>query len=341
MRRFLTGLLISLLFVVVSLGLPLLSLSRVVTSRHTITDIATSPALYQLIKDNILAIPAQEAGLDEDVAAESTSFDPHTLKPVIERYLTQDFYQRATTSMLNGIYDWLDGITERPQFEVRISDNPAEFKNFILDAFMARYQTLPLCGPDTVFTTDYNALEADCRVTTISDAQVRAAVESKLGEAELNQLFNSATISSDQFFKDFNPADAANIQRVYRLLKLLNWLLLVAIVLLSLLIGLSVWDRNRSLKTVGKALLVPGVLALIGGLIARLVQGVIIKGLTPATGQQGVGDLANQAVKQLFIQINNRWLAYSGILVLLSIALIISQKLLNQPSRFNLDIKPG
>ncbi len=330
-RRLITGFLVSLLFVVITLGVPLWALSSVATSREAMRQIVLNPATFRLIKNSALTLPLGEVGVDQQTAAEAEDVSSASIEPLIDRYFTEDFHGRLVTGVIDGIYDWLEGKTTRPEFEVRISDNPAEFKQVAVDGFVTRYQTLPACAPGTVFATEYNALEADCRVSSISVGQVRTAVEQQLSDSQLQTLFASATISSEEFLKNLNSTDLQQIQRIYRTLKLSQLLIIGAILTLGSLISLSVFDRHKGFTTLGKAILVPSLLAGLLGLVFRFFQPAIVSNLTPDPGGgAAVVNVARELANSFLIQINNRWLLISGILIGLAIGLLAFQHWLNR-----------
>ena len=340
-RRLGAGLLVSLLFVVIAIGLPLLALASVATDRQAIIEVASSPSAYQLIKSGALSLPLGEAGVEQETAAEAEAINPQSIKPIIDRYFSPDFHQRLVAGVVNGLYDWLEGKTDHPQFAVKISDNPAEFKQLAVEGFVSRYQALPECTPGTVFATEYNALEADCRVSSISAEQLKTAIEQQLDKAGLDRLFASATISSDEFLQDTSQADLKRLKTVHDTLQISKLLIAVAIIMLSGLIFWAVPGTAKGLKTLGKALLVPSSLVLIVGGLVRFLQPAIVANLAPTGDSAALSQLAHELATGFLAQVNNRWLLYSLILIAISAGLLFTQRLFKHPTANSNSLTPN
>lgn len=111
---------------------------------------------------------------------------------------------------------------------------------------------------------------------------------------------------------------------------------------LVLLVFLVTFNRHKAFKTVGLTLLLPAGMVLIGTLASWLLRFTIINALTPkATSEtQTQVDLLQELLQKIFSRIELKLLLYSLIIVVLGIACLIVQRLINKKQPQPAVVKP-
>ncbi|MBI4101171.1 hypothetical protein HY441_01700 [Candidatus Microgenomates bacterium] len=342
-QKIIIGLLALAIFLSITILLPLAATAQTITSRNSVKDLLVSRPIYDLLVKAVDNLPLNEVGAEGEVSeAQDTGFDPEALKQIIDKYFTYEFYQRAASQVVEAVFDWLDGKTDQPTFEIVVVEDQAAFQQFIIDVFVSRYSGLPACASDFELPPNFDPLSADCRPSQVGAEDVRRSLNEQLKSAELDQLFNQATISSQDLLADMDPGSTAQARFFYQLGKKLPLLSGLVIIGLVLLVFLVTFNRHKAFKTVGLTLLLPAGMVLIGTLASWLLRFTIINALTPkATSEtQTQVDLLQELSQKIFSRIELKLLLYSLIIVVLGIACLIVQRLINKKQPQPAVVKP-
>lgn len=325
--RIITVPLLSLiLFSAIMFGIPAAASSQVITNREEMKLLLGKKSVFESVSATLKTAADQSNATDEPGVSDGA--DQVALNRVVDHYLTVETYNRAVNSIVDGTYDFLDGKTTQPTFSVPLTDNKAEFQAFVQNVFIERFNSLPVCPAGSVDAT-YNPLEASCRPANYSSAQVSAFINDASSQPDFQQLYDNASINSEQIFNGAN-SNAAAQQQNWRLFKNLPWIIALIIVLAAGLLGLVFYSRRKSFKAVGWALLVPAGLGFITALIARQSFEPAIKYVVKQIQDAGpLKSLLDDLVGTVFKAINSRILLYSGIILIIAISLLITSRLLN------------
>lgn len=341
-RRLLIGFLASLLAIVIIVGVPLAATTPTLTNRDKLSNLVGDPAVFNTLKETIVTAQLPTDNKDPEQALKSAT-DQALLKSLVERYFTPDLWQRLTTEVPNGVFDWLDGKTVGIEFTVPISTDKEEFRNFITDAFMAKYKGLPVCGPGEVPSADL--MSASCQVP-LTDEQLHEGIVAKLQGPEFDQLFNQATVSSSNFADDLDPTATSNIRLGYKALKYAPLAVLLKVIILCGLIFL-LSGKRWGFKKVGWALLWPSAIVLLGSVAWFLFDDRILSlALDKLNDSNAVylKDVLDRLLRNLINDINWRRTIYSGVLTALAIGSLVAHHKLNPkaagPSE-ELKVKPN
>lgn len=321
--------LVVILLFLSSVGVVVTALSQTITDRDQIKTAISHRSVYDSLKQvttegTLFDFEDSQNQYDTEQAGSSDA-NREAVQQLVNRYLTVDFYNRATTALVDSFYDWFEGKTAQPQFAIPITQDKNEFKNFIADTFVQRYNSLPPCPQATVIDDSFNPLEATCQVPGINSDQVRALIDEQASQPQFQQLFENATLNSDSLASGINPEDSQNIQNGFAVLKNLSWIFPLLFVVTIGLIMLILFNRNRSFKTVSFTILPPATLVLVFSLIGKsLVENRIRRALDSAPSQHSdpINNLITEVVSVLYAAVNNRILLISGLLVLVSASLL-------------------
>jgi hypothetical protein len=232
-KKFGVGIVCFLIFLLVSGGLLPVAVSRVVTNREQVKVIVSSKSTYDAITKTLI-----KGGLDkaqqDSASSNQQNIDNEALKQIIEKYLGAQSYNRIVTSIVDSTYDWLEGKTDQPKFNISFAANQTEFQQFVTQVFTDRFKSLPPCDA-TVDLTTYNPLEATCRPEGYDEATVQAFINDQADAPELTEFYKNASVNSSLVFGQIDPATTDEVRGWYNTLKLAP---IIFCILLALCIGL-------------------------------------------------------------------------------------------------------
>ena len=326
-RYLLLPLLIVILIGLVTFGVVATATASVITDREQVKLALANPKIYAglsqaLVEGTLSDFEADQYAPSPDPDS-TEQLDRLALNKVISRYFTVDFYNRALTNAVDGVYDWLDGKTASPSFNIPITEDKQQFQDFIVSVFSERFNSLPACPTGTPITPEFNPLEASCQPAGYSQEHIRNFIVLQTDQPEFSQLVNNAAITSDSFIGDLSGDDTANLQGTYRALKLLPWLVPLLIIISSGLIMLIQFNRNRGLKTIGLTIL-PASLLIFGlALIANVTKSSYLKNLSANPTPTPSDIILQELIGSLYEDINNRILIYSLGLIITAVEMLI------------------
>jgi hypothetical protein len=265
----------------------------------------------------------------EDVAKKNTDQNTKQIiadqgfKDAINSSVKADDIQAASQSAIGGIFAWLQGKTEQPEFTIDLSKPAAEATEKLAAYAEQRAASLPTCTLQQLQTVNFqdDVLSIPCLPPGISAAQVGQQFANQ-SKQEIDLLQNPV-IDSKKIIKENDAAQLRDSQvpDAYQALHNSKWFTLVlAIILVSLLIFAR---RNRwaGVRLVGILLL-----AAAGLLGIVLLMSTVGKANIPVTNDK-VAELVAKTLLNLANQIISgvRWFIL-GYAVLGTAALITVYK---------------
>lgn len=321
----------SLLLTALLLGIPLAAFSHTVTNKDSVVAVVSSEGLYKELRQAANEWPLNQLTKDssskKSQADLQTFFDKDTFGPIIDQHFDLKSYQTTSRSVVDGFFAWLDGKTEAPEFTITLGGKPGDFKRSILDALMKRYQSFPPC--QSFQTTDLELLFREkCRLSGLSNKDVRNTLSRELDKSAFKSLFRSATITSDELDTKFSAETTRNARQAYQIARWLPWLVIASILSLGGLL-LFLGGGKHALRAVGMRLIVPASILVIAGLALRISSGKVValllrnpEGQSDAT----LVDLIRSATRELMTAISTRWLIYSLLVLLAGVAMVLAQR---------------
>lgn len=233
---------------------------RIVTHPATVKKIVADSGVYTDIIPNLLkqagSVSSQTGNVplvnSQVQSAAQTTFSPQ-------------FLQTTTNTIIDSIYQWLDGKTATPNFRIDLRTQKNQFANLVAQAAAQKAASLPACT-QAVDMASYNVFDASCLPDGVTPSDVSGGTMNTLlnGQGFLDQpvitASNLKTSGSNQNVFDNQlkkaPSDYRWAKKVPIILGLLTVLVGAAIVFLYA-------DRLRGLRHLGITLLVVGVFMLI------------------------------------------------------------------------------
>lgn len=225
---------------------------------------AEESGLYDSAVTDILENAKQEArGSDTQLPLD----DPE-LEQAAKDAFPSELLSRNSESIIDGIYGWLQGKTDEPEFSVDLNDAKQTFASGIGDYAQRRYESLPACTLQQLrgLSPNIEPFEVTCQAPGLSGAMVREKV---LAEIQNNQGYlDDTNFTADDLPKDKQGRTAtqnlAAAPAVYSLLRVLPWILGLESILLALVVLFWSDTKRRGLRTIGLTILGAGLFLLIG-----------------------------------------------------------------------------
>jgi hypothetical protein len=179
----------------------------------------------------------------------------------ISEYFTPEYTEQTANTVIDGVYDWLEGKTEKPEFQIQLAQDEEKFKNTMIDLIDQHMNSLPVCDPNYQPPEGMSPFEAECRPANYSKTDLENQINQQEDSEEFNQIFDKTTISSSDL--EIDPKLSENAQKAYKLLNFLPVLVLGIALFLVLLIVLLVPTFKTGLIVGGISTAVPSILLLI------------------------------------------------------------------------------
>jgi hypothetical protein len=230
---------------------------RVAGSPTPVKKILSDSGIYNSVVSSAL----DQAQKSTDTGGEVSLTDPAIKKAAGDAFNPQ-VVQGSTEKVIDGLYDWLDGKTTTPDFNVDLTSVKTSFAEKVGQAAADRATTLPVCTAPPAST---DPLSATCRPPTLTPAQIgtqaKNDVLSSQGFLEHPNITADSVKKSDsgQSVFDTNlkqaPKQYQRIKKTPIILSILTILTIVAIIFISS-------SRRKGLRRVGIILAVVGALML-------------------------------------------------------------------------------
>lgn len=221
-------------------------------------------------------------------------------------------------AIINGIYSWLQGKTEAPQFSIDLTEAKQRFANGIADYAVERYEALPPCTLTQMRSMDLNTIDpftATCRPPQVPSSLVRERV--------YNEVINSDTfLQETSFTANDLPKDGqgrtifdtlAAAPAVYSALRLLPWILAAASIVLAGLVYLLHDNKKRAFRSLGITFLGTGIFLAIGALLLTWSFNLMNPANDALTFQTSLVEMAKALVNDYNAALTRFYVSYLGI----------------------------
>lgn len=238
------------------------------------------------------------------------------IQAAVSKAFPPEFLQQNVEGVIDGIYAWLHGDTEAPEFTIDITAAKQTVVAGAADYAVSRFEGLPVCTLDQLraLGTNIDPFNAPCRPPGLTSAQVRSEAEAQL--ANQDEFLKDTVITADDLPKDEQGKTATqNLEAAPGIFQMLAWVPWV-LALLALLFALGVLflseSKRKGIKSIGVTLVGVGVFLLIGTLLisylfnqanqpGRLVQEGNAFSANIVRGLQSIIDTYNQTVMKYYI----------------------------------------
>ncbi len=311
-------------------GLLKLSLFSVALSLAVLAVFGTPTNIKNALKNsNVYGTAVDEVLNQAKKGAENStgtelSIDNPVVQQAAKSAFSPAFLETSSEQIIGGTYNWLDGKSAQPDFQVDIGPAKQAFIDSVVDAAGKRVSGLPVCTKAQLLAlqgTTIDAFTIPCRPAGLDIAAEQQKIRTQMTN---NKDFLPQTVLSAQSLpKDSegqNSFDKLNqAPKAYRLSKSTPWVF----TMLALLSGLGlvfVQARRKGIRSVGVSLITVGATL---GLIAFLLGWLLRRSLS-STGSIGKTLQASEFQKSFLAATDSLLGQYVGKLLLFTIGYIVS-----------------
>lgn len=256
------------------------STNSVLGKPDSLKDSLADSNVYDNIAAGFVDQAVEETSKQQPGQTEGIQLTEETMRDVADRVITPAKVQGYAEQIIDGTYDWLEGDTEQPSFELDLDDIQKDLGNAAGDVAVNRVKKLPACTLQQLQTTDLNNIDPfnlPCRPPGINLETERAKLvkeftsnENALGE---DSTFTAEDIGTDEVTGQNAFDNLSILPTMFQLSQILPWILGVLGVLAGAGIVFFNENRRKGLKKVSLVLLTSGILLLVGIWLASALFG--------------------------------------------------------------------
>lgn len=228
---------------------------------------ADEGGLYGGAVTNIL----ENAKKDAESSTTYLPLDDPEIEKAARDAFPPDLLKQQGESVIDGVYAWLRGETDKPAFSIDLTEAKQRFATNVGNYAQRRYESLPPCTLQQLRTlsTDVDPFTVECQAPGVSGATVNETVQREILQSD--QFLEDTNYTAEDLPKDpqgrtaFDNLESA--PEMYRLLGTLPVLLGIVSVVTAIGVMLLAEDKRRGLKAIGVTLLGTGIFLGLGALI--------------------------------------------------------------------------
>jgi hypothetical protein len=247
--RWVLGLTFSLILVfVVLIGILFSTTSIIISNRDNVKYWVKSSGLYENVKQIAVASLLNQPAENSDTGQPTASFfqtlgtqlnDPNDdLSKLVDKIATPQFLEKSFDTVIDAYYDWLEGKTDRPVYNITLVENKNDLISFLSISFTQKAKGLPACEKNFIVPAGFDPVNTTCWPQGMDYSAVNKYLVANSDRPELGTLQNSMTLSSQNI--PFNPSQTKTVQTVFLIIKLLPVIFIFTVALLVSLITLSI-----------------------------------------------------------------------------------------------------
>jgi hypothetical protein len=337
-----------LLIVTISVGAPLIAFSNTLTNRGNLKRVLENSGIY----DNFLEITiemAEQNASEQQNSSQATSEQTDSneanledfieiikdkdsgLRNELEKILSPKQLKVKTERVIDGYYDWLEGKSSYPTFEISLFETDQEVKNFFTAAVKSKFEDLPTCPPNQQPPSEENPFELECKPTDLNLDEIDTFVEEEVPQTQIDELKDMTTFSSNS--TQISQEDTERAQQVYSRIKRVPLIVLAAIVIFTFILLLAAPGIKLSFIAVGIVYLLSSAFIFFLSTINQITQRVTSLNQVPETDNEAALELIENFANPAYKEISGRILLYSIGTMSVGIVLIITAFLLKNNRR--------
>lgn len=249
-------------------------------TQANLKDTLRDSGVYTSAVDGII----EQATKEQKTGNEDVPIGDADVQKVIRDTLSPEFLEQTSSSAIDGIFSWLQGKTDQPEFSIELGAAKQRLANGLGDVALARASKLQPCSLEQLQTlnpNETNIFSLPCLPPGVDLQAERAKLVNQIASSD--ELLKDTTVSVDDLPQEngqdvFEKAEA--VPTAYQWLVRLPWIL-GGVALLSAAALIFLHDeRRRGIWLIGRALLITGVILV----IFTLISNYVIAQINPGTG---------------------------------------------------------
>ncbi|MBN1617957.1 hypothetical protein JW887_01270 [Candidatus Dojkabacteria bacterium] len=193
----------------------------------------------------------------EIIFSQLTREDSETRR-TFEQFMKKELLKRATEKVIDAFYDYFEGKTRQPEFEINLIDSKETLTNILKAAVNDKFDEIPVCNLDYTTTNEFNPFEAECRPENITDKDVDDFIAQFLTDEKYNEIYATTTIKSENL--NIPKKETENIKVIFTTLKAIPVYTFVVTILFASLIIVTTPTFKTKFSRLGGTLLTSGII---------------------------------------------------------------------------------
>lgn len=315
-----------LLFVFVIVGIPLLSLSFVITEPENIKSSLREVNLYENIYDIALDISSENESWDY---INKIGEDKEELVSTFKRIITPEWLQENVEKVIDSTYIWLDGGGQIPEFTIDLTEIKTNIVDESTDYLIDSINNLPDCSESEmkeIESGSWNPYDMNCKPSDFEASAYEEEMRIKIQEElDKNESLEKDEFSSSEVIK-LDEDLVEKIQKGYMIFKKFPIIIGAGILITVLLVFIFMPGLSNKLLALGITLVLSGALLLFGAYYTNSnFDSIFEKQMNRVDIQQGSGSigLISELVQSLLDDIQSHIRQYSLAIVIVGFILFI------------------
>lgn len=267
--------------------------------------------VYQAFTETVAEELTGQAENDDSLAV-----PPAEIREAVDQAIATEPLQEQVEQALDATYDWLNGLTQRPEFTIDLSQSRENFANSVSAYAADRLESLPTCSSLSQLENEVNPLTAECLPPRFDRQTAIEAYSQELLDS--GEFLPEVKFSSSEIFSNFEDDTLASAPSTFQQLKQAGWISIVLSAILALLVFFLAPSRRLGARRIGLHLIVAGISLGILALFGWVFQDALISasaGVSPL--QASIIDTVDLLVEQALniIAIGAGVYIFSGVLL--------------------------
>ncbi len=306
-----------LLSVSLVLALVTTPVSTRLTDRQSLKNWVSSPEVLEGVSEIVPTVLSEafedEEGIEISQFGDTViAIDLDPLMASTSDVLTTEYLTTKLNPVIDGLYDWLEGKTDSPEFEIVLSDRLTALSDAISEPLKNELAKLPVCSNDFLYSSDFNPIEAVCVPSGVDAGFI---VDEFTSQVTTSPDIADISFSSDDLDLDEDILTA--VPRFYSGVKNLPYAFAVAVALLSIAVVLLAKSFRRGLDRLSWVLMASGLLLALSFWILGS-----LKSFVSINAGDSISDLALEKIIEPLAVVVLGDIAQTGLLISLSVAAV-------------------
>jgi hypothetical protein len=320
-----------ILLALLLIGLPLISASKTVTDREAVKSIIDNTGVYNNPTETIFKLIPEEQILisdNNDLAGQILLLtdEDSQIRGALDTVLNSPQLKVKVDTVIDSFYDWFEGKSQSPDFEVYLIDDEETFKELYTSLLTIKFQNLPVCDTTSLEDINSNLLEAKCRPSFIDTEEIQPIIEAQLTSEQIQPMMEEFKLSSDQL--GVSITNTTQVQWLYSIVNRIPIIVVALIALFTLLLIITIPGIKAGFITTSILYILSGGIILTTTLLRNITQNILTLTNLPITATtdintQGFTTIFNQVINPIFQQTSSQLKTYSLIVLGLGILMLI------------------
>lgn len=207
--------------------------------------------VYQAFTETVAEELTGQAENDDSLAV-----PPAEIREAVDQAIATEPLQEQVEQALDATYDWLNGLTQRPEFTIDLSQSRENFANSVSAYAADRLESLPTCSSLSQLENEVNPLTAECLPPRFDRQTAIEAYSQELLDS--GEFLPEVKFSSSEIFSNFEDDTLASAPSTFQQLKQAVWIVATVSGVLALAIFLLAPTKRIGLRRVGLNLAIVG-----------------------------------------------------------------------------------